>query len=206
MRTGLFIFGLIILIFGLFFLGASINTLKEYETREASEEEQYIQVLRIRRISTGVTVVGLILLIVGITRKKELAPKGKEAKQLTKEVEALGQIEEEAMIRYCPKCGKRAQAGDIFCRSCGTKLSSEGVRTKNIRKIYVLVNTEKGKEEYVRKELSRLDGAKRADTITGPYDNIVVLERESIDELIEIITKKLRKIPGVMQTRTLVVR
>jgi DNA-binding Lrp family transcriptional regulator len=205
MRKSLFIFGLIILIFGLLFLAASINTLKEYESREVSEEE-YTQALRISNVSTVVAVVGLVLLIVGAISKKKLTPKGKEAKQPIKEEEALRQIEEEAMIGYCPKCGKRAQAGDIFCRSCGAKLSSMGVRMKNIRTIYVLVNTEKGKEEYVRKELSRLDGAKRADTIMGPYDNVAVVEGESVDELIEMVTEKLRKIPGVKQTKTLVVR
>jgi DNA-binding Lrp family transcriptional regulator len=205
MRRSLFIFGLIILIFGLLFLAASINTLKEYETLEVTGEEVQVQVW-IRNICGMVAVAGFILLIVGTVGKKKLAPKGKEAEQPTKKEEALRQIKKEEMIGYCPKCGKRAEAGDRFCSSCGTILSSEGVKVKNIRTIYVLVNTEKGKEEYVRKELSRLDGAKRADTITGPYDNVVLLEGESLDELIERVTKKLRKIPGVMQTRTLVVR
>jgi hypothetical protein len=33
------------------------------------------------------------------------------------------QIEENGdEFRYCPQCGKRAQAGDIFCRTCGSRL------------------------------------------------------------------------------------
>jgi DNA-binding Lrp family transcriptional regulator len=40
----------------------------------------------------------------------------------------------------------------------------------------------------------------------GPYDNVAVVEGESVDELIEMVTEKLRKIPGVKQTKTLVVK
>jgi DNA-binding Lrp family transcriptional regulator len=206
MRIGLFIFGLIIFLFGLFFLAESINTLNEYETREISEE-QYLQALRIRNVCGIVTATGFIIVLVGMATKSKLVAVAKEvSEQPTKKEERHRKIEEKATIIYCPKCGKRAQAGDRFCMSCGTILSSEGVRMKSIRTIYVLVNTEKGKEEYVRKELSRLDGAKRADTITGPYDNVAVVEGESVDELLEMVTKKLRKISGVKQTRILVVR
>ncbi len=30
--------------------------------------------------------------------------------------------ETEEEVTYCPQCGKRAQAGDVFCRTCGTRL------------------------------------------------------------------------------------
>jgi hypothetical protein len=34
--------------------------------------------------------------------------------------------EEKTDVIYCYQCGKRAQAGDVFCRTCGTRLQNEG--------------------------------------------------------------------------------
>lgn len=33
--------------------------------------------------------------------------------------------EEDTSLVYCPKCGKRAQIGDVFCRTCGTRIQQE---------------------------------------------------------------------------------
>jgi hypothetical protein len=33
--------------------------------------------------------------------------------------------EKEAEVIYCHECGKRAQPGDVFCRTCGTRLRKE---------------------------------------------------------------------------------
>jgi len=52
MRTALFISGLIILIFGLFFLAASINSLYDYKDKEQEmTEEQFQRALKIRNVS-----------------------------------------------------------------------------------------------------------------------------------------------------------
>ena len=34
-------------------------------------------------------------------------------------------VEETTNLVYCPKCGKRAQPGDVFCRTCGTRIHDE---------------------------------------------------------------------------------
>ena len=36
-------------------------------------------------------------------------------------------------IRYCPKCGSRAEDGDVFCIYCGTKLASGGAAPSTTR-------------------------------------------------------------------------
>ena len=35
-------------------------------------------------------------------------------------------VEEATNLVYCPKCGKRAQPGDVFCRTCGTRIQIDG--------------------------------------------------------------------------------
>jgi len=93
----------------------------------------------------------------------------------------------------------------MFCRFCGAKIASGAPQKKRIRGIYVFINTECGKEELVRKELNRLDGAIRADTLTGPYDNVVILEGWSIGGLMELVEQKVKKISGVKEAKILVV-
>ena len=71
-------------------------------------------------------VFGAILIVVGIvgglyiwrSGARNLPATGRRPSQPT-QVEATNLI-------YCPKCGKRAQAGDVFCRTCGTRIQNEG--------------------------------------------------------------------------------
>ena len=72
--------------------------------------------------------------------------------------------------------------------------------------IYVLIGTELGHEENIRKELLRVDSVKKADTVTGAFDNVAELEGESIDELTRVVYEKIRKIPHVIKTETLISR
>jgi hypothetical protein len=80
-------------------------------------------------------------------------------------------------------------------------------RKKNMPYIaYVLINTTIGEEESVRRELLKIEGVKEADTTSGAYDNVIVLEGESVDELIDVVIDKIRKIPSVVKTETLVAK
>jgi DNA gyrase/topoisomerase IV subunit A len=67
----------------------------------------------------------------------------------------------------------------------------------------VLICTVAGEEENARRELLKIEGVKEVDTTSGAYDNIAVVERESIDELIDVVVDKIRKIPSVIKTETL---
>ncbi|HIH97263.1 MAG TPA: Lrp/AsnC family transcriptional regulator [Thermoplasmata archaeon] len=72
--------------------------------------------------------------------------------------------------------------------------------------VYVLINTELGHEEDVKKELLHTEQVRKADTVTGAFDNIVELEGENLDELTRLVFEKLRKIHHVVKTETLISR
>ena len=67
---------------------------------------------------------------------------------------------------------------------------------------YVLVQTEVGKAAQVAGEASAIDGVVAADAVTGPYDVIVRMEAESMDELGKIVVSRLQLIEGVTRTLT----
>ncbi|HYW02092.1 MAG TPA: Lrp/AsnC ligand binding domain-containing protein [Candidatus Acidoferrum sp.] len=70
---------------------------------------------------------------------------------------------------------------------------------------YVLVNVELGSEEKVLKEVRDVPHVKECRRVYGTYDMIVKVEADSMDELKEIITWKIRRLPGVRSTLTTIV-
>jgi hypothetical protein len=64
--------------------------------------------------------IGLLLIVAGVVGFVTWQRGG----QLVKPVKRRGyHLEDgEEKIIYCQQCGKRAQPGDVFCRSCGTRL------------------------------------------------------------------------------------
>jgi DNA-binding Lrp family transcriptional regulator len=70
---------------------------------------------------------------------------------------------------------------------------------------YVLVNVELGSEEKVLKEVRGVPHVKECRRIYGTYDMIVKVEADSMDELKEVITWKIRRLPGVRSTLTTIV-
>lgn len=65
--------------------------------------------------------IGLLLIVAGIVGFVTWQRGGQLVKPV-KRGEHHPEISEEKFI-YCPQCGKRAQPGDVFCRSCGTRLT-----------------------------------------------------------------------------------
>jgi DNA-binding Lrp family transcriptional regulator len=70
---------------------------------------------------------------------------------------------------------------------------------------YVLINIEPGSEEEVLKELRKVPNVKDCHRLYGLYDMIVKVEADSMDGLKEIITWKIRRLPGVRSTVTTIV-
>ncbi|MCC2648057.1 MAG: putative transcriptional regulator, AsnC family [Nitrososphaeraceae archaeon] len=62
---------------------------------------------------------------------------------------------------------------------------------------FVLLNTELGSEN--------LEGVKEVFQVYGVYDIIAKVESDTMDKVKEIITWKLRKLPGVKSTLTMIV-
>lgn len=67
---------------------------------------------------------------------------------------------------------------------------------------YVLINIEPGSEEEVLKEVRKVPNVKDCHRIYGLYDMIAKVEADSMDGLKEIITWKIRRLPGVRSTVT----
>ena len=70
---------------------------------------------------------------------------------------------------------------------------------------FVLLNTELGSEDSIVKELRSLEGVKEVFQVYGVYDIIAKVELDTMDKVKEIITWKLRKLPGVKSTLTMIV-
>jgi DNA-binding Lrp family transcriptional regulator len=69
---------------------------------------------------------------------------------------------------------------------------------------YVLAKVESGKDDEVLSEAQKLVGVKEATPTYGVYDLHIKVEFKSIEELDEFIFNKIRRIPGVKETVTLI--
>lgn len=68
---------------------------------------------------------------------------------------------------------------------------------------YVLINCELGSEELVISELKSIDGVIGVHGTFGAYDILAKVESSQIETLRETITWKIRKIPKIRSTLTL---
>ena len=69
-------------------------------------------------------------------------------------------------------------------------------------KAFVLIETEAGKTSEVVTTLRQTEGVKTADSVTGPYDVIAVVEGERLDEIGNIVTEKIQRVPSVSRIIT----
>jgi DNA-binding Lrp family transcriptional regulator len=68
---------------------------------------------------------------------------------------------------------------------------------------YVLINCELGAEEFVISELNSIDGVVEVHGTFGAYDILAKVKSDQVEALREIITWKIRKIPKIRSTLTL---
>ena len=69
-------------------------------------------------------------------------------------------------------------------------------------KAFILIETAVGKNKDVVAALRQLDGVKSVDIVTGPYDIIVIIERESLNDIGDLVTGKIHPISGISRTVT----
>ncbi|HYT39585.1 MAG TPA: Lrp/AsnC ligand binding domain-containing protein [Acidimicrobiia bacterium] len=69
-------------------------------------------------------------------------------------------------------------------------------------KAYVLIQTEVGKSAHVRSAVAPLEGVISAVDVTGPYDVIVQVEADSIDDLGKMVVSRMQLTDGVTRTLT----
>lgn len=69
---------------------------------------------------------------------------------------------------------------------------------------YVLITTATGKESLVLEHMRKLPELSEVHQLFGQYDMIARIESKDYDVLCDIVLSKLRTIPGVTSTRTLI--
>jgi DNA-binding Lrp family transcriptional regulator len=70
---------------------------------------------------------------------------------------------------------------------------------------FVFINTEIGAEDEVMDALIKLPEVKEAMIVYGPYDLVVKVSADTAENLRKLITEKIRKIPKIKSTTTLIV-
>lgn len=68
---------------------------------------------------------------------------------------------------------------------------------------YVLINVKSGLESTVLSQIKSMVDVEQASISYGAYDLVVKVKADSMEELKEIVTYKIRKIDGVQSTLTL---
>jgi len=70
---------------------------------------------------------------------------------------------------------------------------------------FVLINTELGAEEEVKKKLKEIPEVKEIHRVYGVYDAVVKIEAENMEKVRELITRRIRKMEKVRSTLTMIV-
>jgi len=68
---------------------------------------------------------GVILILVGLVGGFTIWKRSTQKIRGSSKHPAQPAIVEDTNLTYCPKCGKRAQTGDVFCRTCGTRIKNK---------------------------------------------------------------------------------
>jgi len=71
-------------------------------------------------------------------------------------------------------------------------------------KAYVLVVTNPGETKSVVAALDAVPGVKERHEVMGPYDIVIELEVASLSDVPPILSDKIRSIPGIESTTSLV--
>ncbi len=70
--------------------------------------------------------------------------------------------------------------------------------------LYLLVETELGKLDEVVRRLRSVHEVTEVEAVTGPFDVIVKVQAPQINQALDVVVHKIRRIPGIKATETLV--
>ncbi|MBI4307467.1 MAG: Lrp/AsnC ligand binding domain-containing protein [Chloroflexi bacterium] len=71
-------------------------------------------------------------------------------------------------------------------------------------KAYVLLTTEPAKTKAIIAKMTKVPGVREANEVLGPYDVVLELEIERLEEMTDILRKSIRPVDGVLSTLTCV--
>lgn len=77
-------------------------------------------------------------------------------------------------------------------------------RCRESERAFVMINCEDGSESCIIDQIRPIDGVVEVASTLGPYDIIVRLEVQSTETLREVISSRIRTIPQVRSTTTIV--
>ena len=69
-------------------------------------------------------------------------------------------------------------------------------------KAFVLIETAVRRATEVAAALEKLEGVNSVDIVTGPYDIIVIVEGEALNDIGDLVTSKIHPINGISRTVT----
>ncbi|MFD0560255.1 AsnC-like helix-turn-helix protein [Stackebrandtia endophytica] len=67
---------------------------------------------------------------------------------------------------------------------------------------YILIQTEVGRARDVALAIKQLDGVVHVDSVTGPYDVVVLTQANTVDELGKLVVSKVQQVSGITRTLT----
>lgn len=70
--------------------------------------------------------------------------------------------------------------------------------------LYLLVVIEVGQLDEVTKRIRTVPHVREVQAVTGPFDLIIKVEAEHINEALDVVVHRIRRIPGIKATETLV--
>jgi len=69
-------------------------------------------------------------------------------------------------------------------------------------KAYVLIEAQVGKTKQVVEAIGRLQGVVSVDVVTGPYDAIAIVQGETLNDIGDLVVKKVHPLAGISRTVT----
>jgi len=73
-----------------------------------------------------------------------------------------------------------------------------------VETLYLLIETEVGQLEEVARRIRAIPHVVEVQGVTGPFDLIVKLQAPHINEALDVVMSKIRRVPGLKSTETLV--
>ena len=75
---------------------------------------------------------------------------------------------------------------------------------KDVVVAIVLMNIERAKVEEVAQQLIALEGVAEVYSVAGQYDLVAVLRTQSNEQIANLMTNRIRNIPNITRTETLI--
>ncbi|MEM0001081.1 MAG: Lrp/AsnC ligand binding domain-containing protein [Desulfurococcaceae archaeon] len=76
---------------------------------------------------------------------------------------------------------------------------------ENKKAAIILIQTEIGAESKVLEDLMKIPEVKEAYIVYGTYDVVVKIETDTLERIREIVTNRIRKLPDIRTTVTMIV-